>query len=83
MKKKVNATDSDVNNANLNEESDYGDDDPKITKINNKKVNKENKKTVKKPINNFKKVVFNTKNENESKKKLEKKVLIIQRFWKK
>ena len=42
MKKKVNATDSDVNNANLNEESDYGDDDPKITKI--FRINKDKEK---------------------------------------
>ena len=33
MKKKVNTTDTENNNANANDESDDGEDDPKITKI--------------------------------------------------
>ena len=33
VKKKVNTTDSENNNVNLNDDSDEGDEDPKITKI--------------------------------------------------
>ena len=51
----------------------------RIIKNNNKYVNKENKRTIKKPINHFKKIQI----EKEAKKKLEINVIIIQRFWKK
>ena len=39
VKKKINTTDTENNNININDESDDGEDDPKITKI--FRVNKE------------------------------------------